>query len=109
MHLLRWETGCVAIILVRLSWTTACGMAWCIIASSAPDQPIAASHYGKSWKLSGESDARSSLMRDRAMHCLSITEAHLVVRKNLYISAQGRAKAGTRQLMEVSRRTPHFI
>jgi hypothetical protein len=32
-------------------------------------------------------------MRDRAMHRLSITEAHLVVRKSLYISAQGRAKA----------------
>ena len=41
-------------------------------------------------------------MRDRAMHRLSITEAHLAVRKNLYISAQGRAKAGTRQLIEVS-------
>jgi hypothetical protein len=43
------------------------------------------------------------------MHRLSITEAHLVVRKKLSISAQGRAKEGTRQFMEVSRRTPHLI
>jgi hypothetical protein len=69
------------------------GMAWCIIASSAPDQPIAASHCIKSWKLSGLFQA--SPMRDRAMYRLSITEAHLVMRRNLYISAQGRVKVGT--------------
>ena len=34
------------------------------------------------------------------LYRLSIIGAYLVVRKNLYISAQGRAKAGTRQLIE---------
>jgi len=62
---------------------------------------IAANHGRISWKLSGPLQAR--LMRDRAMHRLSITEAHFVVRGTCI------AKAGTRHLMEVLRRTPHFM
>ena len=86
-------------MLVRLSWTTASPHGVVVhhrFERARPadrGQPLQKIMEGV-WTISSESDVRSSLMRDRAMHRLSITEAHLVVRKNLYISAQGRAKAG---------------
>jgi hypothetical protein len=49
-------------------------MAWWFIATNAPGQPIAASHWRRSWRLSAPF---------RVSHAsLSIIQAHLVVRKN---------------------------
>jgi len=57
---------------------------------------------------SSESDARSSLMRDRAASSFHHWGASCGEEEPVY-QRQDKAKAGTRQLMEVSRRTPHFI
>jgi hypothetical protein len=77
---------------VQPSWTTAWRGARFKRAKSAIAEPLQ-KIMAAVWAISSESDARSSSV------------VFLSLRKNLYISAQGRAKAGTRQLMEEEHHT----
>jgi len=67
-------------------WLVPCILSSCIIATSAPDQPIAASHFRRSWRLCNYFEQS---MHPPAMHLVVRTNVHQHVGTRLHKRKSG--------------------